>query len=92
MHSQILPFTRLFFGLRKESNSFGHEDQGAVCVENIGPQERRRRLRFGIVTFIVGVAIATVLILTGVNRWWRIGLFFPFYLAAIGFFQAYEKT
>jgi hypothetical protein len=40
----------------------------------------------------VGVGIAVALISSDLDRWWRIGLFFPFWIGALGFFQAKEKT
>ncbi len=59
---------------------------------NIGPRERRKRLIMGVVTLGVSGAIALTLILADVGRWWRIGLFFPFWLGALGVFQARENT
>ena len=41
-------------------------------------------------TVVFGVALA--LILTDISRWWRIGLFLPFWMGALGLFQAKEKT
>ena len=46
----------------------------------------------GIVMLGAGVGIAAALILAGSPRWWRIVLFFPFWMAALGVFQAKEKT
>ena len=59
---------------------------------NLGPKETRRRLVMGVVMLAAGIGIAVVLILTGSPRWWRLVLFFPFWMAALGFFQAKEKT
>lgn len=67
-------------------------DDQSVCLQNIGPAERRKRLTIGLVTLIAGVLIATALVLTGANHLWRIVLFLPFAGGAIGFFQAREKT
>lgn len=92
MTSHVLHLTRLAFGLGREDGSLPQGNQGDVCVENIGPRQRQARLSFGIVMFVISVGIAAALILTGVDRWWRLGLFVPFYLAAVSFFQAHEKT
>lgn len=69
-----------------------HDNERLVCAENIGAAERRKRLGFGAFGLIVSLAIAAALMAAGVDRWWRLILFFPFAAAAIGFFQAYEKT
>jgi hypothetical protein len=65
---------------------------GTVCIANIGPNQQRLRLRFGLVMFAMGIMIAALLILTGVHWAWRIVLFMPFYLGATGYFQARDKT
>lgn len=61
-----------------------------VCL-NIGPEQRRKRIRFGAVMLAVSAAVAALLF-SGASRWWRLGLFLPLASSAIGFFQAYEKT
>ena len=63
-----------------------------VGVVNIGPRECRKRLVMGIAMLAVGIGLAGVLLFTGVDRFWRIILFFPFWMGAMGFFQAREKT
>ena len=63
-----------------------------VGMANIGPGERRKRLLMGIAMLAVGVGITAALILTGVSRGWRVGLFLPFWMGALGLFQAREKT
>jgi hypothetical protein len=65
---------------------------GEVCVPNISPAERRKRLNSGVVALVIGLAILTVLVLTGVDRWWRLPLFLFFASAASGFFQWRDKT
>jgi hypothetical protein len=67
-------------------------DEQVVCIQNIGPAERRKRLMFGVVTMVAGLAIGSLLILAGASHWWRLMLFLPFAGGAIGFFQAREKT
>ncbi|HET7854061.1 MAG TPA: hypothetical protein VFM04_06365 [Candidatus Methylomirabilis sp.] len=59
---------------------------------NIGPKEERKRLIMGIATLAAGLGIAAGLIVIGVDRWWRLGLFLPFWFGALGIFQALEAT
>jgi hypothetical protein len=59
---------------------------------NIGPREERKRLTMGVVTLAMSAGITIGLIYSGVDRWWRLGLFFPFWMATLGIFQALEQT
>jgi len=59
---------------------------------NIGPREERKRLIMGGATLAMSVGITIGLIYSGVDRWWRLGLFFTFWMGAIGLFQALEET
>jgi hypothetical protein len=63
-----------------------------ACIPNISPVERRKRLRFGIVTFVITLVILGILVITGTSRWWRIALLPLFMAAASGFFQWRDKT
>jgi hypothetical protein len=63
-----------------------------ACVANIGPRGRQQRLRVGKLWLAIGSGAAGVLVLVGVPRWMRLGLFAPFAFGAIGLFQAYEQT
>lgn len=63
-----------------------------VCIANINPAERQMRLRFGIVQFIIGLIILVALLITGVDKIWRLTLILPFGAAAAGYFQARDKT
>ena len=65
---------------------------GEVCIANISPRERRRRLIIGIVQFVAAVVILAVLLALGLDRLWRLPLFLLFAAAAIGFFQWHDKT
>jgi hypothetical protein len=76
----------------RDSSSQDNSTTPVVCLSNIGPREQRRRFVFGLVAFAVGIAIAALLILTGVAVWWRVFLFVPFASAGIGYFQARDKT
>lgn len=59
---------------------------------NLGPKETRKRLVMGVVMLAAGVGIAVVLIVSGSNRWWRLAVFFPFWMAGLGLYQAKQKT
>ena len=65
---------------------------GAACVPNIGPRERRKRSLGGVVALVVGVGLALFMISADVARAWRLALFLPFWFGALGVFQAREKT
>ncbi len=68
------------------------DEIGEVCIPNISLAERRKRLTSGVVIFVVTLAILAALLLTGVDRWWRIALFIPFWGSTVGFFQWRDKT
>jgi MFS family permease len=61
-------------------------------ISNIGAGGRRKRLMFGIVALAVGAVIAALLVAVGAPRIWRLPLFLVFYVAALGIFQARDKT
>jgi hypothetical protein len=81
----------LFFSLNN-STSPQDEQIGEVCIANISPLERQKRLRFGIVQFIVTLVILGVLILLHLNPLWRLPLLLLFWASAVGYFQARDKT
>ena len=66
--------------------------EGAVCIPNISAAERRKRLRFGLIAFVISIAILAVLLATGISRWWRLPLYLLFASAATGYFQWRDKT
>ena len=68
------------------------EDGGEVCIANISPLERQKRLRFGIQQFIITLIILAVLIALHVNPLWRLPLLLLFWASAVGYFQARDKT
>jgi len=61
---------------------------GERCAANIGPAERRKRLRVGLVAVGVCTLASAVLIADGAPRWWRLALVLPWWTAALGIFQA----
>jgi hypothetical protein len=65
---------------------------GDVCIANISPKERQKRMRFGITQLAVTLVILAVLVALDVNPLWRLPLFFLFSAAAAGYFQARDKT
>jgi hypothetical protein len=69
-----------------------HIAAGDACLPNISPQERRKRLSFGVVAFVITLGILGILLTTGTNRWWRIALLPLFMGATSGFFQWRDKT
>ncbi len=58
-----------------------------VC--NIGPEEIARRRNLGWIALAIILALLLALVLTGVNSWWRLFVFFPATVSASGFLQAY---
>lgn len=65
--------------------------EGASFV-NIGPRGARMRLIGGVVALAFGVVLVALIVATDRPRTWRALAFAPFWLAALGFFQAREKT
>jgi hypothetical protein len=63
-----------------------------ACAINIGPRERRKRFAVGLVFLGVAVALAAYELATGATRPWRLFLFVPLWVSALGFFQARDKT
>ena len=63
-----------------------------ACIINIGPRERRKRMRFGVISLVAGLALFAAMIFTGASAWWRLALFLPFASAGAGYFQARDKT
>jgi hypothetical protein len=81
----------------ESSQDTGHTPTGGpetseVCIPNISPRERRKRLAGGVIMFVISLAILAVLMATGVDRWWRLALLPLFWGAAVGFFQWRDKT
>ena len=63
-----------------------------LCVPNISPAERRKRLLAGAVQFAVSLVILGWMLAPGVDRMWRIAMLLPWWGAAAGFFQWRDKT
>jgi hypothetical protein len=63
-----------------------------ACIANISSEERRKRLNFSLVSLALSLIVLAVLVFTGVDRLWRLPLFFLFAAATTSFFQYYDKT
>ncbi len=78
-----------------KSNSFSPEEEDGnyeVCIANISPAERRKRLRFGIIQFGIGLVIFAALLIIGADKIWRLVLILPFGAGAASYFQWRDKT
>ncbi len=64
----------------------------SVCIANIGPRERRKRLMFGIATLAASLVISFLFVFYGVRAVFRLPLFVPLFVGALGFFQARDRT
>jgi hypothetical protein len=81
-----------FAGFDINSSPQQDEEIGEGCIANISPRERQKRLRFGIIQFIISLVILGALIAFGADRLWRLPLVFMFWASAVGYFQARDKT
>jgi hypothetical protein len=61
-------------------------------IENIVERGARQRRRGGMVWLVIAAAGAIALVALREPRSWRLALTLPFFLAAIGFLQARERT
>ena len=68
------------------------DETGVVCIANISPHERQRRLRFGVTQFVTTLIVLGSLLALDVNPLWRLPLLCMFWAAAVGYFQARDKT
>jgi len=75
-----------------ESEPFHEHAQGVVCLANISPKERRKRLNFAIVQMVIGVVALAFLLLFGAEKLWRLPLFFMFAASATSYYQWRDKT
>ena len=59
---------------------------------NIGAGERRKRRRVGHIALGISIALGAALLLGAVGHPWRLVLFVPFFVAALGYFQDRDRT
>ena len=82
-----------YFSNRKLSGLSNEEQNiGEVCIANISPLERKKRLKFAIQQFIVTLVILVALIALDLNPLWRLPLLFMFSASTTSYFQALDKT
>jgi len=67
-------------------------DAVEACVPNIGPRGRRARLLGGAAALLLGAGATAALVVRGVAPTWHLTLLPVFACAALGYFQAREKT
>jgi hypothetical protein len=65
---------------------------GEVCIANISPRERQKRLTIAIAGFIVTLLALILLIAFDVDPAWRLILFFMAWGSAVSYFEARDKT
>jgi hypothetical protein len=70
----------------------GEDGSYDVCIANISPKERRKRLNYGIFQFVFGFVVLAALLAGGADKAWRLPLFAVFASAAVSCFQSYDKT
>ena len=74
-------------------NSFSQQEEvGEVCIANISPKERIKRVRFAIRQLVITLLVLSALVLLDVNPLWRLPLFFMFSAATTSYIQALDKT
>ena len=75
-------------------NPSSNEDHGVgqVCIPNISPKERKKRVQFAIRYFLFTLIVLGMLIAFDVNPLWRLPLFFMFSAATTSYIQALDKT
>ena len=88
-----MTITLAFFAdINRDSTFSQEEESGEVCIANISPYERRKRLKFAFWQLIVTLLVLGVLIALSLNPLWRLPLFFLFSASTVSFFQSRDKT
>ncbi|MCP6719206.1 MAG: hypothetical protein KJI71_03175 [Patescibacteria group bacterium] len=70
-------------------NSLLKKNEYIPGVCNIGPEEIKKRRQTGWIGLIATVALWMLFIWLDIPRIWRLALFFPAMMSAVGFLQAY---
>lgn len=81
-----------FADLKRNGSPSPEEEIGEVCIPNISPLERRKRLRFAVQQFVITLVILAVMVSLHLNPLWRLFLQFLFLASTVSYFQAHDKT
>lgn len=73
-------------------NPLGDEGANEICIANISPKERKKRLDFAIQYFVFTNVILVILLVLDVNPLWRLTLYLPLASSTSSFFQWRDKT
>jgi hypothetical protein len=73
-------------------NPLGDEGANEVCIANISPKERKKRLDFAIRNFVFTLTIFAIMLYFDMNALWRLPLFFLIAASTSSFFQWRDKT
>ena len=84
-----IPFAKSSFEIapNQEDNRLGE-----VCIANISPKERKKRVWFAKRQLVITLVVLSVLVWLDVNPLWRLALFFMFSAATTSYIQALDKT
>ena len=88
----MLDMSVYFAGSNHNSFSGPDEEVGEVCIPNISPKERRKRVRFAGRQLVTAFVVLCVLVWLDVSPLWRLPLFFMFSAATTSYIQALDKT
>lgn len=69
-----------------------NENQTVEACINIGPAERQKRMRMGVMGLAAGVALVVALVALRAPAWTRLLAFAPFVMGGVGLFQALDRT
>lgn len=81
-----------FADLNPNGSTSPKQQTDEVCIPNISPRERRKRLRFAIQQFVITLVILGGMVALHLNPLWRLFLQFLFSAATVSYFQALDKT
>lgn len=63
-----------------------------ICIPNIGPRERRRRLTIGLMLLAVTLLVAAGQLASGTPWIWRAPVFLPLWMATVTLMQVSAQT